>query len=137
MPSQTISPFSNYWENNLENYRGNAFPLLPKIFVLGQCNDILTTYIPACLLLIRETLCNCRQLLCVQTLRLQLLLLLPAMGAWRKPGNFSGPGPGVERQRVHNWVVYNEIRGVLGGMTASFAYRILDSVNANTRIIRA
>ena len=63
----------------------------------------------------------------------------------QKPGNFSGPGPEVvERQRiakeratqrVRSWTVQNEMRGVLGGVSASAARRILDS--ANSREIRA
>ena len=65
------------------------------------------------------------------------------MGAWRKTiepqkrGNSPGPGPEVvERQRVANeraaqrvrsWTVQNEMRGVLGRVSAGAAGRILDS----------
>ena len=68
------------------------------------------------------------------------------MGAWRttiepqKPGNSPGPGPEVvERQRVaeeravrrlRSWTVQNEMRGVLGRMSAGAAERILDSANS-------
>ena len=57
-----------------------------------------------------------------------------------KPGNFPGPETEVvERprvakelatQRVRNWTVQNEMRGVLGRMTADSAGRILDSANS-------
>ena len=60
------------------------------------------------------------------------------MGPW-KPGNSSGPGPEmVERQktvkeraaqRVRNWTVLNEMRGVLGRVSAGAAGRIFDSAN--------
>ena len=65
------------------------------------------------------------------------------MGAWQKtlepqkPGNSPGSGPEViERQkvakdraaqRVRSWTVRNEIRGVLGRVSAGTAGRILDS----------
>ena len=65
------------------------------------------------------------------------------MGAWQKtlepqkPGNSPGSGPEViERQkvakdraaqRVRSWTVQNEIRGVLGRVSAGTAGRILDS----------
>ena len=55
----------------------------------------------------------------------------------QKPGNSPGPGPEVvERQkiakeraaqRVHSWTVQNEMRGVLGRVSASAARRIFDS----------
>ena len=57
----------------------------------------------------------------------------------QKQGNFPGPGPEVvERQRVakeqaaqrvRSWTVQNEIRGVLGRVSARAAGRILDSAN--------
>ena len=57
----------------------------------------------------------------------------------QKPGNFPGPEPEVvERQKVAKkrmaqkvcrWTVQNEIRGVLGPMSANAARRILDSAN--------
>ena len=57
----------------------------------------------------------------------------------QKPGNSLGPGPEiVERQRiakvraaqrVHSWTVQNEMRGVLGRVSASAAGRILDFSN--------
>ena len=63
----------------------------------------------------------------------------------RKPGNSPGPGSEVvERQRVAkeraaqrvcSWTVQNEMRGVLGMLSAGAARRILDS--ANRREIRA
>ena len=63
----------------------------------------------------------------------------------QKPGNSPGPGPEVvERQkiakeramqRVRSWTVQNEMRGVLGRVSASAARRILDS--ANSRVIGA
>ena len=78
-----------------------------------------------------------------------LLLLLPkpfgGMGAWRKnmehqkPGN--SPRPGLEvanrqrvakeraAQRVFSWTVQNEMRGVLGRVSACAARKILDSAN--------
>ena len=62
----------------------------------------------------------------------------------QKPGNCPGSGPEVvERQRVakesaaqrvRSWTVQNEIRGVLGRVSAGAAGRILDS--ANPREIR-
>ena len=62
----------------------------------------------------------------------------------QKPGNSSGSGPEVvERQRVakegaaqrvRSWTVQNEMRGVLGRVSAGAAGRILDS--ANPREIR-
>ena len=67
------------------------------------------------------------------------------MGAWwktmepQKPGNSPGSGPEVvERQRVTKesaaqrvrcWTVQNEMKGVLGQVSASAAGRILDSAN--------
>ena len=57
----------------------------------------------------------------------------------QKPGNSPGPGPktvkrprvGKERAalRVRSWTVHNEMRGVLGGVSAGAAGRILDSAN--------
>ena len=57
----------------------------------------------------------------------------------QNPGNSPGPGPEVvERQkianeraaqRVRSWTVQNEIRGVLGRVSASAARRIFDSAN--------
>ena len=57
----------------------------------------------------------------------------------QKPGNYPGPGPEVvERQRVvkertaqrvRSWTVQNEMRGVLGRVSAGVAGRILDSAN--------
>ena len=57
----------------------------------------------------------------------------------QKLDNSSGPGPKVlqkqrvakERaaQRVRSWTVRNEIRSVLGQMSAGTAERILDSAN--------
>ena len=57
----------------------------------------------------------------------------------QKPGNSPGPGPEiVERQRVdkeqaaqrvRNWTVQNEMRGVLGRVSTGAAGRILDSAN--------
>ena len=70
---------------------------------------------------------------------------LREMGAWRKTmkgqklGNFLSSGPEVvERQRlpkeraaqrVRSWTVHNEMRGVLGRVSAGAAGRILDSAN--------
>ena len=58
----------------------------------------------------------------------------------QKPGNSLGPGPEVveiqkiakERatQRVRSWTVQNEMRGVLGRVSASAARRIFDSSNS-------
>ena len=58
----------------------------------------------------------------------------------QKPGNSQGPGPEfVERQqiakeramqRVCRWTVRNEMRGVLGRVSASAARRIFDSANS-------
>ena len=82
------------------------------------------------------------------------LLLLPdpfrEMGIWQKtmetqkPGNSPGPGPEVVQkqrvakeqaaQRVCSWTVRNEIRDVLGRVSAGAAGRALDS--ANPRKIR-
>ena len=57
----------------------------------------------------------------------------------QKPGN--SPGPGLEvverqkiakeraAQKVRNWIVQNEMRGVLGRVSAGAARRILDSAN--------
>ena len=63
----------------------------------------------------------------------------------QEPGNSQGPGPEVvesqrvakERaaQRVRSWTVQNEIRGILGRVSAGAAGRILDS--ANSKLIRA
>ena len=57
----------------------------------------------------------------------------------QKSGNSPGPGTEVvERQiiakeqatqRVRSWTVQNEMRGVLGGVSASAARRIFDSAN--------
>ena len=62
----------------------------------------------------------------------------------QKPGDSPGPGPEViERQRfakeqavqrVCSWTVQNEMRGVLGQVSAGAAGRIVDS--ANPREIR-
>ena len=62
----------------------------------------------------------------------------------QKPGNYPGPGPeAVKRQRVakertaqrvRSWTVQNEMRGVLGRVSAGVAGRILDSANP-TKII--
>ena len=85
---------------------------------------------------------------------MSLLLLFPdpfrGTGAWRKtmepqkPGNSPGPGPEVVKrqrvakehaaQRVRSWTMQNEMRGVLGRVSAGAAERILDS--ANPREIR-
>ena len=67
------------------------------------------------------------------------------MGAWRKtmepekPSNSPEPGPEVvERQRVvkeravqgvRSWTVQNEMRGVLGRVSAGAAGRILNSAH--------
>ena len=58
----------------------------------------------------------------------------------QKLGNSPGPGPGVvERQkiakeramqRVRSWTVQNEMRDVLGRVSASAAKRVRDSVNS-------
>ena len=72
------------------------------------------------------------------------------MGAWRmtmepqNPGNSPGSGPEVVQkqrvskewaaQRVRSWTVQNEMRSVLGRVSAGAAGRILDS--ANPREIR-
>ena len=86
---------------------------------------------------------------------LLLLLLLSdpfrGMGAWQKtmgpqkPGQLSGPGPEVvgrprvakdrAAQRVRCWTVQDEMRDVLGRVSAGAAGRILDF--ANPREIRA
>ena len=57
----------------------------------------------------------------------------------QKLSNFPGLGPeiverqkiGIEQatQRVHSWTVQNEMRGVLGRVSASAAKRIFDSAN--------
>ena len=57
----------------------------------------------------------------------------------QKPGNSPGPGTEVvERQkiakeratqRVRSWTLQNEMRGVLGRVSASAAGRIFDSAN--------
>ena len=57
----------------------------------------------------------------------------------QKPGNSPGPGPKVvERQRVAkeraaqkvcSWTVQNEMRSVLGRVSAGATGRILDSAN--------
>ena len=62
----------------------------------------------------------------------------------QKPGSSPGPGPEVVQrqkiakqratQRVRSWTVQNEMRGVLGPVSASAAGRIFDS--ANSRKIR-
>ena len=82
-------------------------------------------------------------------LLLLLLFLLPdpfrGMGAWRKtmepqkPGNSPRPGPEVVKrqrvakeqaaQRVRGWTVQNEMRGILGRVSAGAAGRILDFAN--------
>ena len=58
----------------------------------------------------------------------------------QKPGNSPGPGPEVvERQKiakeramqkVRSWTVQNEMRGILGLVSASAARRIFDSANS-------
>ena len=58
----------------------------------------------------------------------------------QKPGNSTGPGPGVvERQkitkeramqRVYSWAVQNEMRGILGLMSASATRKIFNSANS-------
>ena len=63
----------------------------------------------------------------------------------QKPGNFPGPGsevvkrerewPKSERHRVRCWTVQNEMRDVLGRVSAGAAERILDY--ANPKKIRA
>ena len=63
----------------------------------------------------------------------------------QKLGNSTGPGLKVVKrqkiakkqaaQRVRSWKVQNEMRGVLGRVSAGVANRILDS--ANSREIRA
>ena len=63
----------------------------------------------------------------------------------QNPGNFPGPGPEVVKrqrvvkkqkaQRVRCWTVQNEMRGVLGQISAGASGSILDSVNP--RKIRA
>ena len=63
----------------------------------------------------------------------------------QNPGNSPGPGPEVVKtqkvakeraaQRVRSWTVQDEMRGVLGRVSAGAAGRILDS--ANPREIRA
>ena len=66
-------------------------------------------------------------------------------GAWRKtmepqkPGNSPRPGSDVVKrqrvakeraaQRVRSWTVQDEMRGVLGRVSAGAAGRILDSAN--------
>ena len=74
---------------------------------------------------------------------LVLLLLLPdpfqGMGAWwktmepQKPSDSLRPGPMVAKeraaQRVRSWTVQNEMRGVLGRVSAGAAGRILESAN--------
>ena len=62
----------------------------------------------------------------------------------QKPGNSPGPGTEVVEkqrvakeqaaQRVHSWTVQNEMRGVLGPVSAGAARRALNS--ANTRKVR-
>ena len=62
----------------------------------------------------------------------------------QKLGNFPGPGPEVVKSqrvakeraalRVHSWTVQNEMRGVLGQVSADAAEKALDS--ANSREIR-
>ena len=57
----------------------------------------------------------------------------------QKPGNSPRSGPeGITRQRVakervvqrvRSWTVHNEMRGVLGRVSAGAAGRILDSAN--------
>ena len=63
----------------------------------------------------------------------------------QKSGNFSRPGPEIVKrqiitkkraaQRVRSYAVQNEMRGVLGRVSAGAAERILDS--ANPREIKA
>ena len=60
-----------------------------------------------------------------------------------KPGNSPGPGPEIVKkqraakeramQRVRNWTVEDEMRGVLGRVSAGAARRILDSANPRER----
>ena len=62
----------------------------------------------------------------------------------QKPGNSPGPGPEVVEsqkvakeqaaQRVRSWTVQNEMRDVLGQVSAGAAEKILDS--ANSKLIR-
>ena len=75
----------------------------------------------------------------------------PKDGAWRKtikhqkPGNSTGPGlESIEKQKVAkeraaqevlSWTVQNEMRGVLGQVSAGTAGRIRDF--ANSREIKA
>ena len=57
----------------------------------------------------------------------------------QKPGNSPGPGPEVvgrpkiakeqATQRVRSWTVQNEIRGVLGRVSAGSTERIFDSAS--------
>ena len=57
----------------------------------------------------------------------------------QKPGNLSRPGPKFEKrqrvakeraeQRVRSWTMQNEMKGVLGRVSAGAAERILDSAN--------
>ena len=57
----------------------------------------------------------------------------------QNPGNSPGPGPEiVERQkiakeraaqRLRSWTVHNEMRGIVGRISASAAGRNLDSAN--------
>ena len=55
----------------------------------------------------------------------------------QKPSNSPGPGPEVvkrespksEQRRVRYWTVQNEMRDVLGRVSAGAAARILDSAN--------
>ena len=58
----------------------------------------------------------------------------------QKPGSSPGPGPEVVQrqkiakeqatQRFRSWTVKNEMRGVLGRVSASAARRIFDSANS-------
>ena len=50
----------------------------------------------------------------------------------QKSGNSPRPGPEVVEQavkKVRNWTVQNEMRGVLGRVSARAAGRFLDSTN--------
>ena len=52
----------------------------------------------------------------------------PESRAWTRVRNET-ESPKSERRRVSSWTVQNEMRGVLGKMTACAARRILDSAS--------
>ena len=54
--------------------------------------------------------------------------------AWTRDPRETESPPKRERRRVRSWTVHNEMRGVLGRVSASAAGRILNS--ANPREIR-